>query len=59
MIMSSVLFFWILSHFIAESHGFRSAGLVFAGVATTLVLAVFALSFLLVLFGVEPLQIGV
>lgn len=59
MIMSSVLFFWILSHFTAESHGFRSAGLVFAGIATTLVLAVFTLSFLLALMGVEPIQIGV
>ncbi|WP_424943111.1 YIP1 family protein [Aliiroseovarius crassostreae] len=59
MVMSSVLFFWILSHFTAESHGFRSAGLVFAGIATTIVLAIFALSFLLVLLGVEPIQIGV
>ncbi|KPN62436.1 Yip1 domain-containing protein [Aliiroseovarius crassostreae] len=58
MVMSSVLFFWILSHFIAESHGFRSAGLVFAGIASTMVLAVFALSFLLVLLGVEPIQFG-
>lgn len=58
MVMSSVLFFWILSHFTAESHGFRSAGLVFAGITCTMVLAIFALSFLLVLLGVEPLQIG-
>lgn len=59
MVMSSVLFFWILSHFTAESHGFRSAGLVFAGIAAVIVLAIFTLSFLLVLMGVEPNQIGV
>ncbi len=59
MVMSSVLFFWILSHFTAESHGFRSAGLVFASIITVLILAVFALSFLLVLMGVEPIEMGV
>lgn len=59
MVMSSVLFFWILSHFTAESHGFRSAGLVFVSIITVLILAVFALSFLLVLMGVEPIEMGV
>ncbi|MDA5094849.1 Yip1 family protein [Aliiroseovarius sp. KMU-50] len=59
MVMSSVLFFWILSHFIAECHGFKSAGLVFAAITTTLVLAILALSFLLALMGVQPPQIGV
>ena len=59
MVMSTVLFFWILSHFTAESHGFRSAGLVFASIITVLILAVFALSFLLVLMGVEPIEMGV
>ncbi len=59
MVMSTVLFFWILSHFTAESHGFRSSGLVFVSIITILILAVFALSFLLVLMGVEPIEMGV
>ncbi len=59
MVMNSVLFFWIVSHFTAESHGFRSAGLVFAAVAITLILAIFTLSFLLVLLGFDPIPIGV
>lgn len=54
MIVSIGLFFWILCHFIAESHGFGSIGLVFVSVLGMLIVAVFALSFVLVLLGVEP-----
>ncbi|MCK0138775.1 YIP1 family protein [Aliiroseovarius sp. F47248L] len=54
MIGSVVLFFWILSHFTTESHGFASTGLVFASILGFMILAVFALSFILVILGVEP-----
>ncbi|MCK8484086.1 YIP1 family protein [Aliiroseovarius sp. S2029] len=54
MIASIFLFFWVLSHFTTESHGFASTGLVFASILGFMILTVFALSFLLVLLGVEP-----
>lgn len=38
-----VLFFWLLTHFVAELHGFRSLGLVFAGV----LLAMFSVGLLI------------
>lgn len=47
-----LLFVWLLVHFIAELHGFRSVGLVFLGVIVTFVAAVFGLSLLLMLLGV-------
>ncbi len=59
MMASMFIFFWVLSHFTAESHGFQSTGLVFAGILTFLILAVFALSFVLVLAGVEPVTLPV
>ncbi|WP_444666319.1 Yip1 family protein [Cereibacter changlensis] len=40
------LFFWLLTNFVAELHGFRSLGKVFAGILLTM----FALSFVLALF---------
>ncbi|GHE85113.1 YIP1 family protein [Aliiroseovarius zhejiangensis] len=54
MIASIFLFFWVLSHFTTESHGFASTGMVFASILGFMILTVFALSFLLVLLGVEP-----
>ncbi|MCI2393247.1 YIP1 family protein [Aliiroseovarius sediminis] len=52
---SVVLFFWVLSQFTTESHGFTSTGLVFASILGFMIVAVFALSFILVLMGVEPM----
>ncbi|UWQ12944.1 YIP1 family protein [Aliiroseovarius sp. M344] len=57
MVASVFLFFWILSHFVTESHGFNSAGLVFTAILGFMIIAVFALSFILILLGVEPVQI--
>lgn len=56
MFVSVFLFFWILSQFTSESHGFRSVGLVFAAIFGCLLIAVFALSFVLVLLGVQPID---
>lgn len=57
MMASGFLFFWILTHFTAEAHGFTSTGLVFGAVLSFMILAVFALSFVLVLLGVEPVTL--
>jgi hypothetical protein len=51
---SAFISFWVLSHFTAENHGFQSVGLVFASILVFMVLAVFILSFILVLLGVGP-----
>jgi hypothetical protein len=59
MLISFVLFFWILSHFTAESHDFKSAGQVFIGSVGFMFVIVFALSFVLVLLGVEPIQLPI
>lgn len=56
MFASAFLFFWVLSHFTAENHGFKSTGLVFTSILIFMVLAVFALSFILVILGVEPIE---
>jgi hypothetical protein len=48
---SLFIFLWLLVNFVAEMHGFRSLGLVFLGVIITFVVAVFALSLLLVSLG--------
>ena len=57
MVTSVFLFFWVLSHFTTESHGFNSVGLVFTAIVGFMILTIFALSFLLVLLGVEPVQL--
>ena len=44
------LFFWLLTNFVAELHGFNSLGLVFVGVLATLVVMVLGLAFGLALF---------
>ena len=44
--------FWLLANFIAELHGFRRIGTVFAGVVLTLIAAVILLSILLFALGV-------
>ena len=43
---------WIMSHFIAEAHGFTSAGRVFLGVVMTGLVAAVVLSVVLTLLGV-------
>lgn len=52
-VFSVVLSFWILSHFIAEMHGFRSAGLVFAMIVVTIFAIAIVLGILLALIGVS------
>ncbi|MFN3937486.1 MAG: YIP1 family protein [Gemmobacter sp.] len=50
------LLFWMLTNFVAELHGFRSAGRVFAGVIGTFFAASLVLSILLSIFIGEPPQ---
>ncbi len=55
--MSFVMSFWLLSHFIAEMHGFRSAGSVFAGIMMVLLVLAVVLSILLtILAGGAPVE---
>lgn len=49
-----LLFVWLLVHFVAEMHGFRSLGLVFLGILMTFVAAVLVLTFVLMSLGVTP-----
>jgi hypothetical protein len=50
-------FTWLLVNFIAELHGFRSLGLVFAGIILTFLAAAFVVAILLgLLLGPEALQ---
>lgn len=42
------LMFWLVTHFVAELHGFTSLGAVFAGVIVTLLVAGFVVTMLLV-----------
>lgn len=52
-----ILFFWLLSSFVAELHGFASRGKVLAGIfATTFAVALIALFLLSMIFGPEALQ---
>jgi hypothetical protein len=51
-IIGVLLFLWLLVNFVAEMHGFRSLGLVFLGVILTFFGFVFAMSLLLMTFGV-------
>ena len=46
-------FFWVLTTFIAELHGFQSRGKVFAGVMLTFLASVLAMTFLLSALGVD------
>lgn len=48
-----VLFWTLLSFFVAELHGFKSVPLVFGGIALTVVAAAFALTIVLMLAGVR------
>ncbi len=55
--MSFVMTFWLMSHFIAEMHGFRSAGSVFAGILMVLLVLAVVLSILLtILAGGAPVE---
>lgn len=47
-----VMTFWLLSHFIAEMHGFNNAGMVFAGIILTLFLAMVVFSIFLAMIGI-------
>jgi hypothetical protein len=50
----AVLFMWLLSQFIAELHGFRSALIVFLGIIATIITASFVLALVMVgLFGMR------
>ncbi|MCB1336455.1 MAG: YIP1 family protein [Maritimibacter sp.] len=57
-VLSFAMSFWLASHFIAEMHGFSSAGVVFVGILMVLLVVAVALSFVLALLGfggaVEP-----
>ncbi len=44
--------FWILSHFIAEMHGFRSTGLVFATIVVTIIGVAVVVGLMLAMIGV-------
>lgn len=50
-LMSFVMTFWLLSHFVAEMHGFRSAGSVFAGILMVLLVLAVVMSIVLAMFG--------
>lgn len=55
-----ILFFWLLSSFIAELHGFASRGKVLAGIfATTFAMALIVVFVLSLFIGPEALQGGV
>ncbi|MFN3825217.1 MAG: YIP1 family protein [Pseudorhodobacter sp.] len=43
-ILGLALFFWLLSHFVAELHGFPSVGKTFLGILAVMILAGFALA---------------
>ena len=50
-LMSFVMTFWLLSQFIAEMHGFRSAGSVFAAIMMVLLVLAVVMSLLLAMLG--------
>lgn len=50
-LMSFVMTFWLLSHFVAEMHGFRSAGSVFAGIMMVLLVLAVVMSLLMAILG--------
>lgn len=51
-VMGLVMTFWILSHFIAEMHGFRSAGAVFVSILLLLVVVAVVMSVVLSALGI-------
>lgn len=51
-VMSIAMTFWLLSHFVAEMHGFASAGAVFVGILMVLMVVAVVLSLLLAIFGI-------
>ncbi|MCI2398401.1 Yip1 family protein [Aliiroseovarius subalbicans] len=53
-----VAFFWIISHFTAEMHGFKSVGLVFAALIVIVAVFIFVLSIFLAILGVGAGQTG-
>ncbi|GGD31822.1 YIP1 family protein [Sinisalibacter lacisalsi] len=58
-VIGLVLTFWILSHFIAEMHGFNNAGMVFVGILLTMFAAMVVFSIVLAIIGVGvPTETG-
>ncbi len=57
-VSATVLMFWILSHFIAEMHGFKSVGLVFLMIILTIVAMLVGLAVILALIGVGTVTAG-
>lgn len=52
--------FWVLSHFTAENHGFRSAGLVFAVLLIFMFVSALPLSFIVIaMLGIDPASLPV
>ncbi len=51
-IMGGTLGFWILTHFIAEMHEFRSPGMVFLGIILTIFAMVVVMSVVLAMIGI-------
>lgn len=49
-VASVVIFLWLLTNFVAELHGFRSAGMVLAGVIVTFVVMVLVMTVVLMPF---------
>lgn len=52
-ILGMVMTFWILSHFIAEMHGFNNAGMVFVGIILTMFAAMVVFSIILGIIGIS------
>jgi hypothetical protein len=58
-VMGMVLTFWILSHFIAEMHAFRSAGAVFVSIFMLMLILAIAMSLVIAVVGLGvPAETG-
>lgn len=56
-LLAIVLFMWLLTHFIAVVHGFRSLGQVFVMILLSMFAIAFALSIVLSVIGVSPMDL--
>jgi membrane glycosyltransferase len=54
LVLAIGLFFWLLVGFVQALHGFANTFLVLGGVLATMLAAAFAISFVLVLLGIQP-----
>lgn len=57
-VSATVLTFWILSHFIAEMHGFKSVGLVFLMIILTIIAMLVGLAVILAMIGMGAVTAG-